>query len=107
MEKPLPDARRTVLRYAGRPFSLDDETRIQPFRLIDSISWLVTRKRGGGAVDGRRPIDVPVELFPACKKALTEQTPEDWLRMLGTVSAEGDYAESRRDVSRGKKDQGS
>ena len=100
------DASRTALRYAGRSFSLDDKTHVHPFHLVDGISWLETRKRGGGATDGCCPIDVPVELLPACKKAEMERTPEDWLRMLGTVSAEGDDAESRSDISRGKPEQG-
>ncbi len=83
------DRGHTLLRYAGKPFLLDDGTQAHPFKLKDGISWLVTRKRGGGAVDGCCPIDVPVELLPACSNSARERTPEEWLAMLGAVWAEG------------------
>jgi hypothetical protein len=66
----------------------------------------VTHKRGGDGVDGCCPIDVPVELLPACNDVVTERSPEDWLSMLGAVSSEGNYDVPRGDVSKGKNEHG-
>ncbi len=80
------DASRTVLRYAGRPLSLDRGA-CKEFDLIESVGWVVTRKRGGGAAEGCCPIEVSVELLPACQSGVPQRSPEDWLRLLGAVSS--------------------
>jgi len=100
--KDAADARRTDLRYAERSVSLDNGTLAQSFALVDGISWLVTRKHGGGAVDGCCPIDIPVELLPACVQIGTDRTPEEWLRMLGAVLAKGEDDSGRNGVSPGE-----
>lgn len=81
------DARKTAVRYAGRTLSLGRHG-CRNFELVDGVGWLVTRKRGGGAAEGFCPIEIPVELLPACQHGAPERSPEDWLRMLGAVSAD-------------------
>jgi hypothetical protein len=93
------DGRRTVLRYADKQLALDSGIFVRPFDLVDGIAWLVTHKRGGGEADGCCPIDIPVELLPACRKNEIERTPEEWLKMLGAVSEDGDDAEGRKDTA--------
>lgn len=88
------DASRTLLRYAGRPLSLE-RGGCREFELVESIGWLVTRKRSGGAADGCCPIEVPVELLPACDSGGLKRSPEDWLKMLGAVSSGGVETGSR------------
>jgi hypothetical protein len=92
------DASRTVLRYAGRPLVLD-RSACQNFDLIESVGWLVTRKRGGGAADGCCPIEVPVELLPACQSGVPQRSPEDWLKLLGSVSS-GPVETGTRDTTK-------
>lgn len=80
------DAAQTVFQYAGRPLSIELGT-CREFNLVESIGWLVTQKRGGGSKDGRCPIEVPVELLPACNNGTSQRSPEDWLNLLGAVSS--------------------
>jgi hypothetical protein len=82
------DARRTIVRYAGRPLSLG-RGGCRDFKLVEGAAWLVTRKRGGGLAEGCCPIEVPAELLPACQGGTPDRTPGEWLRMLGAVSAGG------------------
>ncbi len=81
----------TDLYYANnpKPLAFSPNNCVRHFHLVEGICWLLTRKRGGGAVDGCCPINVPVEAFPACKDDAKERTPEEWLRMLGVVWTEG------------------
>ena len=99
--KEADDARRTIVRYAGHPLSLGHDG-CHNFALVNGIGWLVTRKRDGGAAEGCCPIEVPVELLPACQTDATKRTPEEWLRMLGAVSADGIEIGSRDTTKHGE-----
>jgi hypothetical protein len=88
------DASRTVLRYATRPLFLERGA-CREFDLVESVGWIVTRKRGGGAPDGCCPIEVPVELLPACHGGAPQRSPQDWLKLLGAVSSGGVEAGAR------------
>jgi len=81
------DASKTLLRYSGRPLSFE-RNGCTEFELVERIGWLVTRKRGGGAADGCCPIEVPVELLPACQSGDFQRSPEDWLKMMGALSSD-------------------
>jgi len=94
------DANRTVLRYAGKTLALVDKVHVQPFQLIDGIGWLETRKRGGGTRAGCCPIEIPVELLPACKNNAVERTPDEWLKMLGAISEDGVGSDNRSDLAK-------
>ncbi len=99
--KDFADARLTIVRYAGRPLSLGHDG-CGGFDLVDAIGWLVTQKRSGGTAEGRCPIEVPVELLPACHRGTQARTPEEWLRMLGAVSADGLDVGSRDTTKHGE-----
>ncbi len=92
-------ASRTELRYAGHPVSLDRDA-CHGFDLIDGVSWIVTNKRGGGA-QGCCPIEVPVELLPACESGVQERSPDDWLKLLGAVSSNAAGTGAREAIKHG------
>jgi hypothetical protein len=92
----------TALRYADCAVSATVEGLVQPFDLVDGIAWLVTHRRGGGSADGFCPIEVPVDLLPACTNLPMERTPEDWLKLLGSISAEPVDGIGRKHSTNGK-----
>ena len=82
------DSRKSLIFYAGRALSFKGDV-CRHFKLTDDIAWLVTRKRGGGASNGFFPIEIPVESLPFCDSDALERTPDDWLKMLGSVTFSG------------------
>ena len=97
------DVRRTTVRYADRPISMGHEV-CSNFDLFDGIGWLTTHKRGGGVSPGRCPIEVPVELLPACEGTQEERSPEEWLKMLGALWTDELLVGCRPIAKRGKSD---
>ncbi len=85
--KNVHDARRTIVRYGGHPVLLENGV-CDNFEISDGVGWLETHRRGGGVSTGRCPIEVPVELLPACQGYREEPTPEEWLKMLGALWAD-------------------
>ena len=83
--KKATEAAQTTVLYAGGQVALPGG-HSRGFELTEGIGWLVTRNIAGGYSDGLCPIDVPVELVPACIGGAPERTPEEWLRMLGSLS---------------------
>ena len=94
--KDFADSRKTIILYAGKTLSIKGDICLN-FKLENDTGWLVTRKRSGGTSDGFFPIEIPVESLPFCQSNVLERTPDDWLKMLGSVTFAG--AEVNRDIS--------
>jgi hypothetical protein len=81
------DAAGTLLYYCGARLDIGNPAIIGDFELKDAICWLETRSRRGDRKAGKVPIEIPVDVLPACEGGMPPRTPEDWLRLLGECSA--------------------
>lgn len=96
------DKARTELRYAGKGLKLSGGTSVLNFSLQGGVAWVEMRNREDGAT-GLCPIEVPVETLLACDEETYARTPEDLLRMLGSMAGgkQADSSLGRTAKSRG------